>query len=108
MPWRLQSSSFNHWANPTHSSAETSTIDRLALLKLAEEMRVAGLPALMLIVARTSRHQFHILHHDEPVPTVPPGRRASTTKPLQRLEKQRNDPETVAPTPSRTRNGPRR
>lgn len=48
-------------SHPPRCSAQASPTDRLALAKLAEEMRVAGLPALMLIVAGKRRHEFHIL-----------------------------------------------
>jgi hypothetical protein len=67
-------------SHPPRSSAETSTTDRLALSKLAEEMRVAGLPALMLIVAGAQRHQFHIHQVDEsPRPLAASARRHPRT-----------------------------
>lgn len=48
-------------SHAVRSSADMSTTDRTALSKLAQEMRVAGLPALMLIiVAGARRHQFHL------------------------------------------------
>jgi len=55
-------------SHPPRCTAQASLTDQVALSKLAEEMRIAGLPAVMLIVAGVLRHQFHILHRDEPTP----------------------------------------
>ncbi len=47
-------------SHPPGCSPEPSPIDRRALATLAEEMNIAGLPALMLIVADRNRHGFFL------------------------------------------------
>lgn len=50
-------------SHPPRCSARASQTDRVALSKIAREMWAAGLPALMLIVAGSGRHKFHIQQH---------------------------------------------
>ncbi len=47
-------------SHPPRSSPNASPTDRVALSKLADEMSLASLPALMLIIADSNRHQYHI------------------------------------------------
>jgi hypothetical protein len=52
-------------SHPPRCGPRASQTDRVALSKLAYEMRVTGSPAIMLIVAGSDRHQFHIRQHAE-------------------------------------------
>jgi proteasome lid subunit RPN8/RPN11 len=47
-------------SHPPKCSPEPSTIDRLALAALADEMSAANVPGLMLIVADRNRHDFFL------------------------------------------------
>ena len=52
-------------SHPPRCGPGASQTDRIALSKLADEIRVSDLPALMLIVAGANRHQFHIRQHPQ-------------------------------------------
>ncbi len=47
-------------SHPPRCGPGASPTDRVALSKLADEMRLSGLPALMLIAAASNRSQFHL------------------------------------------------